>query len=208
MDPVLLLIQVAILIISVIIHEVSHGFVALQLGDPTAKNAGRLSLNPLKHLDLWGSFLIPLFLLVARSPILLGWAKPVPYNPYNLKNQKWGDAMVALGGPGSNLLLALVFGLPLRFVPWGNSIYAYNLVQVFSLIVLINLLLAIFNLIPIPPLDGSKILFTFLSYRHENIRATLERSGFFILILFIFFFSQYLMPIVFWVFKIITGVSI
>jgi len=208
MDPIFLIVQIAILITSVIIHEVSHGLVAFQLGDPTAKNAGRLSLNPVKHLDLWGSIIIPLFLLIARSPVLLGWAKPVPYNPYNLKNQKWGPAMVAAAGPGANLIIALIFGIPLRFLAATSSVYIYNLTYIFSIIVWINILLAAFNLVPIPPLDGSKILFTFLSSRYENVRATLERSGFFILIFFIFFFSQYLIPIVRWVFKIITGASI
>ncbi len=208
MNPLFFIIQIAILLISIIIHEVSHGAVANKLGDPTAKHAGRLTLNPIKHLDLWGSFLIPLFLLVVRSPVLFGWAKPVPYNPYNLKNQRWGSATVAAAGPMSNLLVALIFGLPLRFISWGNSIYAYNLIQIFSLIVLLNLLLAIFNLVPIPPLDGSKILFAALPYRYDNIRIALERYGMFILLFFIFFLFQFILPIVFWLFKVIVGTSL
>jgi len=104
MTMAFLLIQIIILLMSVIIHEVSHGTVAYMLGDPTAKYAKRLSLNPIRHLDLWGSFLVPLFLLIVRSPVLFGWAKPVPYNPYNLKYQKWGPALVAGAGPGAKCL--------------------------------------------------------------------------------------------------------
>ena len=146
MDPFLLVIQIAILLMAVVIHEVSHGTMANYLGDPTAKYAGRLSLNPIKHLDLWGSLIIPLFLLIFHSPILFGWAKPVPYNPYNLKNQKWGPALVAAAGPGSNLIIALIFGLALRFIPFTNSIYLQNLAQIFVYIVILNILLALFKL--------------------------------------------------------------
>lgn len=201
------LILIIILLFSVIIHEVSHGVVANLLGDPTAKYAGRLSLNPIKHLDLWGSIILPIFLVIARSPILFGWAKPVPYNPYNLKNQKWGPAMVATAGPGANLIIALIFGASLRFLSATSSAYIYNLAYIFSFIVWINLLLAVFNLVPIPPLDGSKILFAVLPYRYENIRINLERYGFFILIFFIFFLFQYLLPIVHWLFKFVTGLT-
>jgi len=207
MDPIFLIIQIAILLISVVIHEVSHGAMAYKLGDLTAKYAGRLTLNPIKHLDLWGSFLIPLFLLAVGSSVLFGWAKPVPYNPHNLKNQRWGPAQVAVAGPASNLFIALIFGLGLRFIPWGVSAFAYNLIQVFGIIVLLNLLLAVFNLLPIPPLDGSKILFAVLPYRFDHIRATLERYGFFILIFFIFFLFRFIIPIVIWLFELIVGKS-
>ena len=138
MDPFLLIIQIAILLMSVVIHEVSHGAMANYLGDPTAKYAGRLTLNPIKHLDPFGSILIPLFLLIVQSPFLFGWAKPVPYNPYNLRNKKWGSAMVAAAGPGSNLIIALIFGLALRFIPFVDNIYIQNLAQVFVYIVPIN----------------------------------------------------------------------
>lgn len=202
---VFLVIQIIILLMSVIVHEVSHGAMAYMLGDPTAKYAKRLSLNPIRHLDLWGSFLVPMFLFIVRSPVLFGWAKPVPYNPYNLKHQKWGPALVAGAGPASNLFIALVFGFLIRFVPWSSSSFSYALIQVFSLIVLLNILLAVFNLVPIPPLDGSKILFAILPSRFEHIQFFLERYGFFILLFFIFFLFQFILPIVFWLFKIITG---
>jgi len=206
------LILIILFLFSVVIHEVSHGAVAYKLGDPTAKHAGRLTLNPLKHLDMFGSVILPLMLVLmakfAGGGIIFGWAKPVPYNPYNLKNQKWGPAMVAAAGPGANLLIALIFGISLRFFPATSSVYIYNLAYIFSIIVWINILLAIFNLVPIPPLDGSKILFAVLPYRYDNIRMNLERYGFFILIFFIFFFFQYLLPIVHWLFKLITGLTL
>ena len=208
MDPIILIIQIAILLISVVIHEVSHGLMANHLGDPTAKYAGRLTLNPIKHLDLWGSFIIPLSLLIIGSPILFGYAKPVPYNPYNLKNKKWGPAIVATAGPGSNLIIALIFGLSLRFMAFGNSVYMQNLVQIFAYIVLLNLLLAVFNLVPIPPLDGSKILFALLPYKYQQLSFQMERYGLLLVLFFIFFLFRYITPVIFWLFKIIVGSSL
>ena len=156
MDPTIIFFLI-VLIFSIVIHEVAHGSVANLLGDPTAKYAGRLTLNPIKHLDLFGSVLVPLFLIILRSPVLFGWAKPVPINPYNFKDPKWDGAKVAVAGPGANILVALIFGLAIRFFPLPASI-----LTIFSIIVILNLILAIFNLVPIPPLDGSHILFTFL----------------------------------------------
>lgn len=208
MDPIILIIQIAILLMSVVIHEVSHGAMANYLGDPTAKYAGRLSLNPIKHLDPWGSLLVPLFLLIIRSPVLFGWAKPVPVNFYNLRNQKYGPALVAGAGPGSNIIIALIFGLTLRFAPLGASIYTQNLAQIFIYIVILNLLLAVFNLLPIPPLDGSKILFSILPSKCQHIAVSMERYGMILLLFVIFFLFRFILPIVFWLFKIIVGSSI
>ena len=208
MDPIILIIQIAILLMSVVIHEVSHGAMANHLGDSTAKYAGRLTLNPIKHLDLWGSFLIPLSLLIIGSPVLFGYAKPVPYNPYNLKNKKWGPAMVAAAGPGSNLIIALILGLIIRFIPFNNSVYTQNLIQILAYIVLLNLLLAVFNLVPIPPLDGSKILFALLPYKYQQLSFQMERYGLILVLFFIFFLFRYIVPIIFWLFKIIVGMSI
>ena len=205
----LLIFQLAILLMSVVIHEVSHGIVALWQGDPTAKLMGRLTLNPIKHLDVWGSFLVPLMLFVfSGGNFLFGWAKPVPYNPYNLRNQKWGAAMVGLAGPASNFLIAIVFGLALRFFPVTDVAFLQNLAQVFVIIMMLNILLGVFNLVPIPPLDGSKLLFSILPPHMRHIQEFLERYGFIVLLFFIFFAFQIIFPIVSGLFRLITGIGI
>ena len=194
---------IIILIFSVIIHEIAHGAVANYLGDPTAKYAGRLTLNPIAHLDIFGSVLVPLLLILARSPILFGWAKPVPINPYNFRDQKYGQAKVALAGPAANLGIALAIGLILRFMP--NFLISPAFYTILSYIVFINILLAIFNLIPIPPLDGSHILFTFLPESFRSIKIFLSQYGFFILLIVIFFFLGWLFPVIQFVYRLIVG---
>ena len=216
--------SIAILILSVVVHEVSHGYIAYLLGDPTAKRAGRLSMNPLKHLDLTGSFIVPLMLVLLKSSFVFGWAKPVPYNPYNLKNQKWGPGLVAISGPLSNFLIAGVFGLVALFLPLDQTAkteiglaavngaaifgagYAPALFYFSSMVVWINVFLGIFNLIPIPPLDGSKVLFSFLPYKFNNAQIFLEKYGFFILLFFLFSFSSILLPVVFFLFRLFLGI--
>ncbi len=194
---------IIILIFSIVIHEVAHGAMANHLGDPTAKYADRLTLNPIKHLDPIGSVLVPLILIFTGSPILFGWAKPVPINPYNFSDQKYGSAKVALAGPGANLLVALFFGLALRFFP--DLIALPGLFSIFSYIVFINILLAVFNLLPIPPLDGSHILFTFLPPEMENIKIFLSQFGFFVLLFVILFFFRLVILIVNFIFTLIVG---
>lgn len=199
--------SVAVLIMSVVIHEVSHGQVAYLLGDPTAKYEGRLTLNPLKHLNLFGSVFLPI-LTYLTGGFIFGWAKPVPYNPYNLRNQKWGPAIVGAAGPLSNIFVAVIFGLFMRFSGFFPILSLGAMIQISAAIVFINLLLAIFNLVPIPPLDGSKVLFAFLPHKWNNIQFFLERYGFFILLFFIFFFFRLLLPIISFLFRIITGLGI
>ncbi len=153
-----------IIVFSAVFHEYCHGWMAYALGDPTAKYSGRLTLNPLKHIDPIGTVILPLFLLFFMGGFI-GWAKPVPYNPYNLKDQRWGSTKVALAGPGSNILIALVVGLSLRFLPVsGLALVALHWV------VFVNIFLALFNLIPLPPLDGSKLIMD-LFPRSQAIRA-------------------------------------
>jgi len=191
---------IVILLFSVIIHEVAHGSVANLLGDPTAKLAGRLTLNPVKHLDLFGSFLVPLFLIILRSPVLFGWAKPVPINPYNFKDPKLDGAKAAMAGPFVNVLVALIFGLAIRFLSLPESF-----LTIFSVVVIVNLILAIFNLIPIPPLDGSHILFGFLPERFASVKLFLHQFGIFILLFVIFFALRWLFVVVTALHYLITG---
>jgi Zn-dependent protease len=198
-----LIFSIAILIMSVVIHEVSHGYAANMLGDKTAQYQGRLSLNPLKHLDPFGSVILPTISYLFGH-FILGWAKPVPFNPYNLRNQRWGEAIVAIAGPLSNILLAILFGLIIRF---GNVALPQSFLSIVVSIVVVNITLAVFNLVPIPPLDGSKILFSILPF-HSSTRDFLERNGLFIALFFIFFLWQYIQPIVFIFFHLITGFSI
>ncbi|MSR73414.1 site-2 protease family protein [Candidatus Parcubacteria bacterium] len=197
--------QIILLVMSVVVHEVSHGYAAFLLGDPTAKNQGRLTLNPIRHLDFFGSILIPAFLVITNAGFLFGWAKPVPYNPYNLRNQKWGEAIVAVAGPASNIFIASVFGLLIRF---GAEFLSPAFLKISAILVLINLMLAVFNLVPIPPLDGSKILFAFLPYHMQKFRMMLEQYGFFAVLIFIFFLSGFLAPIMSFLFSLITGYAL
>lgn len=196
---------IAILVMSVVIHEVSHGFMAEYFGDKTARYAGRLTLNPLVHLDIFGSIILPTLLVLTHAPFLFGWAKPVPYNPDNLSNRKWGTMAVASAGVLANFFIATVFGILIRLTPMLGLPENFYLIG--SEIVLINLALTIFNLIPIPPLDGSKILFSLLPYSFFEVTAFLERYSFILLILFIFYFSHILSPIVYGAFYLVTGLA-
>ncbi|MCK4592344.1 site-2 protease family protein [Candidatus Parcubacteria bacterium] len=206
MDFIIAIFLVIILVFSAVIHEFSHGWMANHLGDPTAKHMGRLTLNPIPHIDLVGSVLVPLFLIIANVGIIFAWAKPVPYNPYNLRDKKNGEMLVALAGPVSNLIVAVIFGIIVQIMIMqeiGSSIMV-----LFGLIIFINIILAIFNLLPIPPLDGSKILFHLLPYSMHGVRETLERHGMLILLIFIFFlggFRLVIWPILIFLFIVFTN---
>lgn len=204
MDPLQFIFVIAILIMSVVIHEVSHGYAALWLGDPTAKLQGRLTLNPLKHLDLFGSLIIPV-IFYTLGGFIIGWAKPVVYNPYNFnKFHRWGDAIVAAVGPLSNIVLAIVFSVLIRFSLISLSLPA-SFVKIAAFVVFINIVLALFNLIPIPPLDGSKILFTLLPDSFSNFKRILEQYSIIFILIFILFLWQWFVPVVFIVFNLLTG---
>ncbi len=199
--------QIIILIFSVVIHEVSHGYAAYLLGDRTAQYEGRLTLNPLKHLDPVGSIILPLLLYISNAGFMVGWAKPVPFNPYNLRNQRWGEALVAVAGPLSNIIIAIVFGLLLR-VALASGYANEQILNITSYIVLINLVLAIFNLVPVPPLDGSKIIFSVFQIGYSQTRVFLERFGMVLVILFVFFLWPIVSPVVIHLFSLITGLGV
>jgi len=206
---------IAILILSIVAHEVSHGYAANMLGDPTARLAGRLTLNPISHVDLLGSIVIPGLLVLTGANILFGWAKPVPYNPYNLRNQRWGEAIVAGSGPLVNIAIALVFGLVIRFGVEANAL-SVAFVDLASYIVYINILLAFFNLIPIPPLDGSKILKAILPFAlaraFSQLEALFAQYGLVAVLGFVLLFAYFLWPffsaLIQLLFTLITGMPI
>ncbi|OGF27770.1 hypothetical protein A2331_06715 [Candidatus Falkowbacteria bacterium RIFOXYB2_FULL_34_18] len=193
--------SIVILIFSAIIHEYMHGWMADRLGDPTAKNAGRLTLNPIHHIDFFGSILLPFILVVSKAGFVFGWAKPVPFNPYNLRDAKYGGAKVAIAGPMGNFITAVFFGILIRFTP----VFSLSLLGIFHSVVFINLLLMVFNLVPIPPLDGSKVIMPFLPYNWQLKFAELERYGMFLVLIFVMFGIPFIYPIIFFLYKVIVG---
>jgi len=223
----------AILIFSIVIHEVAHGSAAEAQGDPTAKYAGRLTLNPIKHLDFVGSFLVPLLCVIFPTRLIFGWAKPVPINPYNFKDQKYGSLKVAVAGPGANFLVAAFFGVAGRMLPLdpASRSFAFNsffkflteikipeglgetgfwgmVLFLFLIIIFINILLAIFNLIPIPPLDGSHILSAIVPGTERKFKELQMKMGILILplvFLVIYLFLPVIFGIVIRVFILIAG---
>ncbi len=200
MDFTQLIFFFLIIIPSAIIHEYAHGAMADRLGDPTAKYAGRLTLNPLAHIDWYGTILMPLFLLLATGgSFMFAYAKPVPYNPYNLKNKKWGPALVGLAGPAANLITALFFALLCRLLPVSTFS------SLLAVIAYANIILLVFNLVPIPPLDGSKILFALFPASWERAKIFLERYGLIIFLIFVFYFSWIITPITSWLYRLIVG---
>ncbi|OHA63146.1 MAG: hypothetical protein A3E07_03575 [Candidatus Wildermuthbacteria bacterium RIFCSPHIGHO2_12_FULL_45_9] len=166
-----------LLLPSVVLHEVSHGLVANMLGDPTARNAGRLTLNPISHVDVVGSFIVPLTFFFATGGFF-GWAKPVPVNPSNLRG-KYASALVSIAGPASNFAIAIVFAAFTRIALQLDAVNE-NFVQILVWIVLVNVTLGLFNLLPLPPLDGSHILFTFLPTSLEHMKVFLLQYGMFL----------------------------
>ncbi len=202
MDFLAFIFKVIVVLFSVVLHEVSHGVMANSLGDNTAKDMGRLTLNPFKHLDWFGSVFLPLLTLWLGG-FVFGYAKPVPYNPANLRDKKYGPAKVAFAGPAVNLTLAVLFGLVLRFLP--ASLGATVLPPLLEFIVKLNLILAIFNLVPIPPLDGHWLLFTFLPARFTSFKVFLMRYGLVVFFIFLIFIFPLVYPLINLLFRVIVG---
>jgi len=198
---------VVLLLMSVVVHEVAHGYAALSYGDQTAKYEGRLTLNPLKHLDLYGSIVLPLLLILANAPFLIGWAKPVPYNPNNFRpeERRVASIWVAAAGILTNLALAIFFGVMIRLS--ATLGLPDTFVSLSAVIVQLNIVLAFFNLIPIPPLDGSKILFGIIGYKSLRLERFMEQYSIMFLLIFVFFLWRFLAPVLDGVFGLVTGLS-
>jgi Zn-dependent protease len=194
-----------VLIISVILHEVSHGYMAEKLGDPTARLLGRLTLNPISHIDLFGSIILPLLFVLSGSPVVFGWAKPVPYDPRNIRGtawkERWGGALVAAAGPMVNILLAVIFALLIRFVHITPALGEFFLV-----IVIVNISLAIFNLIPIPPLDGHHIIAAALPNQARQKYLQLYRYSFALMFIVAFVLWRFISPLVLIITHALTGI--
>ncbi|MFC1548458.1 site-2 protease family protein [Candidatus Omnitrophota bacterium] len=199
-----IIISITVFVIVIVAHELAHGYVAYRLGDTTARDAGRLTLNPMAHADPIGTVLLPALLILSHSPVIFGWAKPVPVNPNNFKDPRKGMLLTSLAGPGANLLLAMVFAFifklglfPARSIPGAFLIYG----------VIISLVLGVFNLMPIPPLDGGEIISAMLPPEAAKRFARIERYGFLLIIglLYLGFFDRVILPLVGILFKILVG---
>lgn len=214
MNLELLLLTLPVLIFSIVVHEVAHGWVALKQGDQTALMLGRITFNPIPHIDPVGSLLVPFLLAMSGSPALLGWAKPVPTNPRNYRNFKKGDILVSLAGVASNFALAWIFAFLLVAIAWlgvavpGAGDWWEPMKSMFQYGVLINLVLMIFNLIPIPPLDGSHVFYYLLPPELGARYRSLGMYGIFIVFGLLFLGGfQFILPIVYGIAGVITGVA-
>ncbi len=206
------------LMIAVILHEVAHGWVAYKMGDPTAKLAGRITLNPIPHIDLLGTIILPGLFILINSPILFGWAKPVPINPMNFKDLRRGTFFVSIAGVVTNIFLAVIFGALYRIIT--GMIYSADANITHSVLiplaifcaksVLINLILALFNIIPIPPLDGSRALMSFLSLKYWEAFYRMEMYGFLIISILLFtgILGKIIYPPLVFLYDLILGKSL
>lgn len=186
--------SVIVLIISVMFHELAHGIVADRMGDPTPSLAGRLTLNPLAHMEWVGSFLVPLLCVISGTGFIIGWAKPVPFNPRYFSHKRWGPAWVAAAGPITNIILVIIFAAVFRSIA-GNPAWA-GFAQIAALVVVINISLAVFNLMPLPPLDGHHILGAIIPVYREWADRLMGTYGIMVTLLAIFLAGSIIAPIV------------
>lgn len=196
-----------VLIISIIVHEVAHGLAAEHEGDPTARMLGRITLNPMKHIDWIGSVILPLMLILSQAGVVIGWAKPVPYNVDNLTRGKKSIALVSIAGIVANLGIAIIFGLGIRVLMLLGIANA-AVVEIASIVVIVNIVLALFNATPLAPLDGFRFLSAVLPRKADETMAIIERYSMFLLIVFIFFGWKVIAPFAFTLYTVLTGIVI
>lgn len=202
------------LIFAIVLHEVAHGWVANKLGDHTARDMGRLTLNPIPHIDIVGTIILPVLCIAMNSPVF-GYAKPVPINPYNFKNPKKGMAISSLAGPATNIIMAVSFVLLLRAVDvldgtvpepyWNWLAVPFSYMLIYG--IMINIVLAVLNLVPIPPLDGSRVVYWLLPDRQAAAYYRLERYGFLIIIALFYFgiLGRIISPVIEYIFSLFLG---
>jgi Zn-dependent protease len=196
-----------VLIVSIVVHEVAHGLAAESQGDPTARMLGRITMNPIKHADPIGSIVLPLILLVSGSNFFIGWAKPVPYNPVNFRNERKGTRIVSMAGIVANFSIAIIVGLAIR-VMMTLHLGSLQTFEIMSIIVLVNIVLGIFNLIPIPPLDGFRFLESALPVRFGSFFKQYEQYGIAIMIVFLLVGVRFIGPLASLVYTVITGIPL
>lgn len=200
--------KIFVLMFSIIIHEIAHGWMALRNGDPTARDMGRLTLNPIPHIDIFGTILLPAFLIFTHSPAIFGWAKPVPINPYNFHNPKKGIGLVGVAGPAVNVILALLAALVFRVTLSLGILQPGIVADMLVYAVAINMILAIFNMMPVPPLDGSRVIVPFVPPVVRTVLHQMEPYGMFIVfgLLYLGFFRLVISPLYIFFTRLFLGV--